>query len=417
MFKLNDSKRWPVITGLEYKIRQDYTDVYNYLVSNMDDLNVITDIITNEDMVSNNVPTSLSALIRKGIDKGSASIFLITSKNISDYVMDVLKAKEADDTTENSPKVALPLNKMYIKKNTKGPHIIEDVTTLSDFEYNTKVLYNFLDSIKNYVNYTLGDSGDCYDLIVHNQHILRKFYDVLSIPVAFKVKLSKTPENIWEINLELPIVNILLSRQIRKREYIIENYIIANNNIENLKAKFKNVKKYNPYLYEQVHGLVKSLYNTDLSAINLYGEQPIFPFTSLYPPSKRAECDSIAAALSVDIIVADSTSVVTDKVVLSTDSVYAENIMYFILCTFKDVIDNKYLAIINEGIYLGDRDLSFVSHLMLYKKYLKDFHRKPYSFGDAVKRIYECTEDIFEDMYIDREAVDIMKKSRRSKDG
>ena len=388
MFKLNDSKRWPVITGLEYKIQQDYADAYNYLVSSKDNLNVVTDIITKEDMVSNNVPTSLSALIRKGIDKGGASIFLITSKNISDYITDILKAKEADDT-KDLPKVPLPLNKMYLK-NDKGPNIIEDVTALSNFEYTSKVLSNFLDSITKYVKYTLGDDSDCHDLIAYNQHILRKFYDVLSIPVAFKVKLNRTPENIWEINLELPIVNILLSKQIRKREYIIESYTIANNNIENLKLKFKNVKKYNPYLYEQVHGLVKSLDN--------------------------AECDSIAAALSVDIIVADSTSVVTDKVVLSTDSVYAENMMYSILCTFKDVINAKYLDIINEGIYLGDRDLSFVSHLMLYKRYLKDFHRKPHSFRDALKRIYACTEDIFEDMYVDREAVDIMKENRRSED-
>lgn len=413
MFKLSDSKRWPVITGLEYKIRQDYADAYNYLVSNMDDLNVVTDIITNEDMVSNNVPTGLSALIRKGIGKGGASIFLITSKNISDYVVDILKAKEADDNTDNPPKVLLPLNRMFLKNN-KGPNIIEDVTALSDYEYTSKVLCNFLDSIKNYVNYTIGDSGDCYDLVVYNQHILRKFYDVLSIPVAFKVKLSRTPENIWKINLELPIVNILLSKQVRKHEYVFENYTIANNNIENLKLKFKNVKKYDAYLYNQVHGLVKPLGSTDIPAINLYGEQPIFPPISLYPPRQRAECNNIAAALSVDIIVADSTSVVTDKVILSTDSVYAENVMYSILCTFKDVIDNKYLDIINEGIYLGDRGLSFIHHLMLYKPYIKSIHRQPSRFQKALEHIYACTEDIFEDMYVDREAVDIMKKSRRS---
>lgn len=388
MFKLNDNKKWPVITGLEYKIQQDYADAYNYLVSSKDNLNVVTDIITNEDMVSNNVPTSLSALIRKGIDKGGASIFLITSKNISDYVMDMLKAKEANDT-KDLPKVALPLNRMFLK-NSKGPNIIEDVTALSDYEYTSKILYNFLDSIKNYVNYTLGDSGDCYDLIVHNQHILRKFYDVLSIPVAFKVKLSRTPENIWKINLELPIVNILLSKQVRKHEYVFENYTIANNNIENLKLKFKNVKKYDAYLYNQVHGLVKPLGN--------------------------AECDNIAAALSVDIIVAGSTSIVTDEVVLSTDSVYAENVLYSILCAFQNVISIKYLDVIREGIYLGDRDLSFVSHLMLYKSYIKSIDRQPLRFQEALERIYTCTEDIFEDMYVDREAVDIMKKSRGSKD-
>ena len=412
MFKLNDNKKWPVITGLEYKIRQDYADAYNYLVSNMDDLNVVTDIITKEDMVANFVPTSLSALIRKGIDKGGASIFLITSKNISDYIMDMLK--EADDA-KDLPKVALPLNRMFLK-NDKGPNIIEDVTALSDFEYTSKVLYNFLDSIKNYVNYTIGDSSDCYDLVVYNQHILRKFYDVLSIPVAFKVKLSRTPENIWEINIELPIINILLSKQIRKREYIIENYTIANNNIENLKLKFKNVKKYNPYLYEQVHGLVKPLENIEPPAINLYGEQPISPFTSLPQSVRRVECSSIAAALSVDIIVADSTSVVTDKVVLSTDSVYAENVLYSILCAFKDVINSKYLDIIREGIYVGDRDLSFIHHLMSYKQYIKSINRQPLRFQDALERIYACTEDIFEDMYIDKEAVDIMKENRRSED-
>lgn len=385
MFKLNSSKRWPVITGLEYKIQKEYADAYNYLVSNMDDLGVITDIITKEDMVSNFIPTSLSALIRKGVDKGGASIFLVTSKNIRDYVMDVLKAKEADDT-KDLPKVAIPLNKMYLK-NSKGSNIIDDVTALSDYEYTSKVLYNFLDSIKNYVKYTLGDSGDCYDLIVHNQHILRKFYDVLSIPVAFKVKLNRTPENIWKINLELPIINVLLSRQVRKHEYIFENYTIANNNIENLKSKFKNVKKYNPYLYEQVHGLVKPLDN--------------------------AECDNIAAALSVDIIVADSTHIVKDEIVLSTDSVYAENVLYSILCAFQNAISSKYLDVIVEGISLGDRDLSFVHHLMLYKSYIKSFGRQTSGFQDVLKRIYACTEDIFEDMYVDREAVDIMKKSKK----
>lgn len=381
MFKLNSSKRWPVITGLEYKIQKDYADAYNYLVSNMDDLGVITDIITNEDMISNNVPTSLSALIRKGVDNGGASIFLVTSKNISDYIKDILKAKEIADGDMDLSKRALPLNKMYLK-NTKGPNIIDDVTALSDYEYISKVLCNFLDSIKNYVNYTLGDSGDCSDLIVCNQHILRKFYDVLSIPVAFKVKLSRTPENIWKINLELPIVNILLSKQVRKHEYIFENYIIANNNIENLKLKFKNVKKYDAYLYKQVHGLVKPL-------------------------------DNIAAALSVDIIVADSTHIVKDEIVLSTDSVYAENVLYSILCAFQNVISIKYLDVIREGIYLGDRDLSFIHHLMLYKSYIKSINRQTSGFQDVLKRIYECTEDIFEDMYVDREAVDIMKKSKK----
>lgn len=386
MFKLNDSKRWPVITGLEYNIHKDYADAYNYLVSNMDDLNVITDIITKEDMVTNLVPTSLSALIRKGVDKGGASIFLLASKNISDYVIDILKSREADASIDSPSKVPLPLNRMFLK-NDKGPNIIEDVTALSNSEYTSKVLYNFLDSIKNYVNYTLGDSGDCSDLIVYNQHILRKFYDVLSIPVAFKVKLSRTPENIWKINLELPVVNILLSKQIKKREYIIESYTIANNNIENLKSKFKNVKKYDPYLYEQVQGLVKPLNN--------------------------AECDNIAAALAVDIIVADSTHIVTDEVILSTDSVYAENVMYSILCTFKDVIKGKYIDIINEGIHLGDRDLSFINHLMLYKSYVKSINRQPLRFQNAVENIYACTEDIFEDIYVDREAVDIMKKSKK----
>ena len=77
MFKLNGNKRWPVITGLEYNIHQDYADAYNYLVSSKDNLNVVTDIITKEDMVTKSIPTSLSALIRKGIDKGGASIFLI----------------------------------------------------------------------------------------------------------------------------------------------------------------------------------------------------------------------------------------------------------------------------------------------------------------------------------------------------
>ena len=389
MFKLNASKRWPVITGLEYKIQKDYADAYNYLVSSKDNLNVITDIITKEDMVTKSIPTSLSALIRKGVDNGGASIFLLTSKNISDYIMDMLKAKEAEDITDNPSKVLLPLNKMYLKNN-EGPNIIEDVTALSNFEYTSKVLYNFLDSIKNYVNYTIGDSGDCYDLVVYNQHILRKFYDVLSIPVAFKVKLSRTPENIWKINIELPIVNILLSKQVRKLEYIIESYTIANNNIENLKLKFNNVKKYNPYLYEQVHGLVKSLDN--------------------------AECNNIAAALSVDIIVADSIHTVTDEVILSTDSVYAENVMYSILYAFKNVISSKYIDIINGGIYVGDRDLSFMHHLMLYKHYIKSIHRQPSRFQKALERIYECTGDIFEDMYIDREAVYIMKKSRRSED-
>lgn len=381
MFKLNSSKRWPVITGLEYKIQKDYADAYNYLVSNMDDLGVITDIITNEDMISNNVPTSLSALIRKGVDNGGASIFLVTSKNISDYIKDILKAKEIADGDMDLSKRALPLNKMYLK-NTKGPNIIDDVTALSDYEYISKVLCNFLDSIKNYVNYTLGDSGDCSDLIVYNWNILRKFYDVLSIPVAFKVKLSRTPENIWKINLELPIVNILLSKQVRKHEYIFENYIIANNNIENLKLKFKNVKKYDAYLYKQVHGLVKPL-------------------------------DNIAAALSVDIIVADSTHIVKDEIVLSTDSVYAENVLYSILCAFQNVISIKYLDVIREGIYLGDRDLSFIHHLMLYKSYIKSINRQTSGFQDVLKRIYECTEDIFEDMYVDREAVDIMKKSKK----
>lgn len=415
MFKLNSSKRWPVITGLEYKIQKDYADAYNYLVSNMDDLGVITDIITNEDMISNNVPTSLSALIRRGVDNGGASIFLVTSKNISDYIKDILKTKEIADGDKDLSKRALPLNKMYLK-NDKGPNIIEDVTALSDYEYTSKVLCNFLDSIKNYVNHTLGDSGDCYDLIVCNQHILRKFYDVLSIPVAFKVKLSRTPENIWKIALELPVVNILLSKQVRKLEYIIESYIIANNNIENLKSKFKNVKKYDAYLYTQVHGLINPLDSTDIPTINLYGEEPAYPFTPLYPPRQRAECASIAAALSVDAIVADSTSVVTDEVVLSTDSVYAENIMYSILCTFKDVINNKYLSIINEGIYLGDKYLSFINHLMLYTSYRKSIGRQTPGFQDVLKRIYACTEDIFEDMYVDREAVDIMRKNRRSED-
>lgn len=390
MFKLNDSKGWPVITGLEYKIQKDYADAYNYLVSNMDDLSVITDIITKEDMVSNFIPTSLSALIRRGVDNGGASIFLVTSKNISDYVIDILKSREADENTKDSFKVSLPLNRMFLK-NDKGPNIIEDVTALSNFEYTSKVLYNFLDSITKYVNYTLGDSGDCSDLIVYNQHILRKFYDVLSIPVAFKVKLSRTPDNIWKINLELPVVNILLSKQIRKHEYIFESYTIANNNIENLKLKFKNAKKYDAYLYKQVQGLVKSLDN--------------------------AECGNIAAALSVDIIVADSTHIVKDEIVLSTDSVYAENVLYSILCAFQNVISSKYLDVIKEGIYLGDRDLSFINHLMLYKSYIKSIGRQTSRFQEALKHIYECTGDIFEDMYIDREAIDIMKKSRRSEHG
>lgn len=389
MFKLNDSKRWPVITGLEYKIQKDYADAYNYLVSNIDDLSVITDIITKEDIVSNFIPTSLSALIRRGVDNGGASIFLVTSKNISDYVIDIFKSSEADENIKDSFKVSLPLNRMFLK-NDKGPSIIEDVTALSDYEYTSKVLCNFLDSITKYVNYTLGDDGDCSDLIVYNQHILRKFYDVLSIPVAFKVKLSRTPENIWKINLELPVVNILLSKQIRKHEYIFESYTIANNNIENLKLKFKNAKKYDAYLYKQVQGLVNPLDN--------------------------AECDNIAAALSVDIIVADSTHIVKDEIVLGTDSVYAENVLYSILCAFQNAISSKYLDVIKEGIYLGDRDLSFIHHLMLYKSYIKSIGRQTSRFQEALKHIYECTEDIFEDMYIDREAIDIMKKSRRSED-